>query len=53
MEAARKKQREEEAAAAASANWAATKRPSYLPMTLAGGKKMKRDRTNSPCHLCQ
>ena len=25
----------------------------YLSMALAGGKKLKRDLTNSPCHLCQ
>ena len=51
--AAAKKQREEEASAA----WAAAnKRPaSYLSMALAGagGKRPKKDRTNSPCHLCQ
>ena len=38
-----------------SAAWAGAKRPAsqYLSMALAGGKKLKRDRTNSPCHLCQ
>ena len=51
LDAAFKKKREEEASSA----WAATKRPApqYLSMALAGGKRMKRDRTNSPCHLCQ
>ena len=49
-----KKKREEEASKA----WAtANKRTTtpYLSMVAAGsgGKKYKKDRTNSPCHLCQ
>ena len=51
FEAANKKKREQEASAA----WSESKRqvPAYLPMAMAGGKRLKRDRTNSPCHLCQ
>ena len=51
LEAAYKRKRDDENSAA----WAGAKRPAsqYLSMALAGGKKLKRDRTNSPCHLCQ
>ena len=54
LQAIDKKKKEEEVAA-----WnAANKRPGspYLSMALAGAggvKRFKRDRTNSPCHLCQ
>ena len=54
LQAATKKKREDEASAAwAAANKRST--PPYLSMALAGagGKRFKRDRTNSPCHLCQ
>ena len=53
LEAAYKKRRDEENSAASA--WTAAKRPatSYLSMAMAGGKRVKRDRTNSPCHLCQ
>lgn len=48
LEAAKKRKRDEEA------NMAATRRPStsFLPIAMAGGKRLRRDRTNSPCHLC-
>ena len=51
LEAAFKRKRDDENSAA----WAGGKRPAsqYLSMALAGGKKLRRDRTNSPCHLCQ
>ena len=52
LEAANKRKRDEEAAT--STAWAAAKGPgSYLSMAMASGKRPKRDRTNSPCHLCQ
>lgn len=55
LEAASKRKREDEAAAVAAAWAARPARPtpsSYLPLNMAGVKR-KRDRTNSPCHLCQ
>ena len=51
LDAAVKKKREEETAAWNTAN-KRTASP-YLSMALAGGKRIKKDRTNSPCHLCQ
>ena len=55
LEAAKKRKRDEEASVTATSTaWAAAKRPgSYLSMAMAGGKRPKRDQTNSPCHLCQ